>query len=319
LGGAIVAGPAAAQEPGRLYRVGCLGLRAPGAQPAMSVPFVVFFAALEKLGFVAGRNLAIDKDGLTLRSEEMAPHAQALARAGVDVIFAASGDVSIRAAAAATRTIPILAIADDLMGSGFVRSLARPGGNITGVSILSTELDQKRQDLLLELVPGARRIAALLDPHTEAPRRLADLVQSAAAQGVAVEFLRVTRPEEIAPGLDRAREAGCTALNVLASPLFYGARQALIAGCAALRLPAIYHLPEMAEDGGLIAYGPRIVQIFRDLLPRLFQRLVAGTKPADLPVERPTQLDLVVNLKTAKALGLAVPELLLARASDVIE
>src|SRR5262249_40271879 len=154
------------------------------------------------------------------------------AKEGVDVIVAGSGDVAIRAAQEATRTIPILGVADDLVGSGFIQSLPRPGGNITGVSILSTELDQKRQDLLLELVPGVRRIATLLDVRTAAPRRLEDLIASARARGVAIDLARVERPDEIVSSIDRAREAGCAALNILASPLFFFSRIILLEHCA---------------------------------------------------------------------------------------
>jgi putative ABC transport system substrate-binding protein len=322
LGGGILAGAPGivrAQETRRLFRVGFLSLGVPGDTSTTGAPNVAFLAALAKLGFVEGKTLWIDKAGFGLSPEQMAPHARELAGEKVDIIVAESGDVSIRAAQEATRTIPILGVADDLVGSGFVQSLARPGGNVTGVSILSTELDQKRQDLLLELVPGVRRIAALIDVGTEAPRRIDNLVESARARGVVVDLVRLERREEIVPSIDRARDAGCAAFNVLASPLFYGARNILFEHCAALRLPAIYHLPEMAEDGGLIAYGPSIVRIFREQFPRLFQRLAEGVKPADLPAERPTHLELVINLKTARALGLTVPELLLAEASEVIE
>jgi putative ABC transport system substrate-binding protein len=319
--GGFVVGPAvaSAQEPGRLYRVGFLRLGAPDATPTSAPTSAAFLAALEKLGFVAGKNLWIDRSGFGLSAEQMPAHAREIAAEGVDIIVALSGDVSIQAAQEATRMIPILGVADDLVGSGFIQSLSRPGGNITGVSILSTELDQKRQDLLIELVPGLQRIAALIDVRTEVPRRLGSLVESARARGVAVELIRVERAEEIPPSIDRARDAGCGALNVLASPLFYVSRNILFDRCAALRLPAIYHLPEMAEDGGLIAYGPSIIHVLREQFPRLFQKLVEGVKPADLPAELPTQLDLAINLKTAHGIGLTVPELLLAQAREVIE
>jgi len=303
-----------AEEPGRTYRVGCLSFA-----PRNSLPTVAFFGRLVKVGFVEGQNLWIDGNGFDLRLDQLSEHARELAKAGVDVIYASSGDAAIRAAQDATRTIPILGVADDMVGSGLVQSLASPGGNTTGVSILSTELDGKRQELILELVPGVSRLAALVDATTEAPRQIEMQTEAARAHGVALELFRVKRPDEIEQAVERAKASGCAALNVLASPLFYTSRHGLLERCAALRLPAIYHLPEMAEDGGLIAYGPRISSVFGDQLPRLFERLVQGARPADLPVERPTRLDLVINLKAAKALGLSVPQTLLVQASDVVE
>jgi putative ABC transport system substrate-binding protein len=266
-----------------------------------------------------GKNLWIDEQGFHLDIERLSAHAKELASAGVDLIYASSGDAAIHAAQGATHTIPILGVADDMVGSGLVQSLASPGGNTTGISILSTELDGKRQELILELVPGVSRLATLVDATTEAARQIKIQTEAARAHGVALEVVRVKRPDEIAPAVEGAKAAGCVALNVLASPLFYNYRHELLERCAALRFPAIYHLPEMAEDGGLIAYGPRASSVFGDQLPRLFEKLVHGASPADLPVERPTRLDLVINLKTAKALDLPIPPTLLARAEEVIE
>lgn len=317
LGGFAAAGPTTvlAQEPGRTYRLGCLSLG-----PRTSVPFVALLVGLGKLGFIDGKNLWIDEQGFGLGRDQMSAHAREIATAGVDVIYAGSGDDAIRAAQDATRTIPILAVSDDMVGSGLVQSLARPGGNTTGVSILSTELDGKRLGLLVELVPGVRRIAALVDASTEVPGQIQVHLEAAMVRGIELEVFRVERPEEIVPTIERIKASACGALNVLASPLFYTYRHAgMLERCAALRLPAIYHLPEIAEDGGLIAYGPRISSVWGDQLTRLFQKLVQGAKPADLPVERPTRVDLVINLKTARALALSVPQTLLAQASDVVE
>ena len=170
------------------------------------------------------------------------------------------------------------------------------------------------------MVPGVSRLAALVDATTEAPRQIEMQTEEARARGVALEVFRIKQPDEIAPAVERAKASGCAALNVLASPLFYIYRHSgLLEQCATLRLPAIYHLPEMAEDGGLMAYGPRIASIFGEQLPRLFERLMDGARPSDLPVERPTQMDLVINLKAAKALGLGVPQSLLVQASEVVE
>jgi putative ABC transport system substrate-binding protein len=314
--GIVAARPsiAFAQVPGRTYRTGFLALG-----PRSSPTNTAFLDALARLGFVEGNNLWVDSQGFGLGVDQFSKHAKELVASGVDIIVATSGDLTIRAAQDATRTIPILGVADDMVGSGFVQSLPSPGGNTTGVSILSTELDGKRQELLLELVPEARHIAALVDAKT-APRQIQLHLSAAQARGVALGIFRVERPEEIVPAIERAKASGCEALNVLASPLFYNFRHAgMLQTCAALKLPAIYHLPEIAQEGGLIAYGPRIVRVFGEQLPRLFQKLAQGVKPTELPVERPTQMDLVINLKAARALALTVPQLLLVQASDVVE
>ena len=235
----------------------------------------------------------------------------------VDVILAA-GDAAVRAAQRATTSIPILAFTDDMVGQGFVHSLSKPGGNITGVTILSLELDGKRQEILIELVPGIRRIAALVDSSTTTPSQLRILEDGAHAHGVELSIHRVAWREEIGSAIDAAKAASAGALNVLASPLFFGSRAFIFHRLAALRLPAVYQFPEMAEQGGLIGYGPLLVQLFRDIVSRQLANLLRGSKPADLPVEQPTKFKLVINLKTAKALGLEVPPTLLARADEVI-
>jgi putative tryptophan/tyrosine transport system substrate-binding protein len=200
---------------------------------------------------------------------------------------------------------------------GLVRSLARPEGNTTGVSILASELDVKRLEVLHEYVPLARRIAVLVDPTTISTR----VQLSNAARDLGVELLmsEADSADEIGRALDAIARAKVEALNVLASPLLFTYRHVIIERAAALRLPAIYQWPETAEEGGLLAYGPRFVQIFREMLARQLVRLLRGTRPADLPVEQPSKFELAVNLKTAKALGLDMAPSLLARADEVIE
>jgi putative ABC transport system substrate-binding protein len=205
-----------------------------------------------------------------------------------------------------------------MVASGLVPSLARPGGNLTGISILATELDGKRQEILMELVPASRRMAALVDPSVTAPPQLETLRNAAAMRGVELSIYPVRGPDEIAATIERAQTAGATALNVLASPILNANRKIILDRSVALRLPAIYQWPETAEEGGLIAYGPPITKVFRRLSDQLVT-LLRGAKPADLPVEQPTEFELVVNLKTAKALGLRIPQTILARADEVIE
>ena len=231
-----------------------------------------------------------------------------LVKARVDVIRTV-GDAAIRAAQRATATIPILAITDDMVGSGLVNSMARPDGNTTGISLLATELDGKRQEILIEIVPGAHRIAALADSNTTASRRLQAMKDAAQARGIELLIHQIAKPEEINGAIDAAKAAGAVALNVLASPLLFSQRQRIIEQTAALRLPAIYQWAEIAEEGGLAAYGPRVVQLHRDVVSRQLVKLLRGAKPADLPVEQPTKFELVINLKTAKALDLTLPEI----------
>ena len=313
--GAAVAWPlaAGAQQSGRVYRLGCLF-----AAPRDAPHHVALREELRAAGFIEGENLWTDWDGYGLRAEQFDKHAAELVKAGVDLI-AAGGDAAVRAAQHATTEIPILALADDMVGQGFVRSLAKPGGNTTGVTIVAFELDGKRQEILAETLPGVRRIGALSDTNMVRASHLQAIEAVARTQRVALSIHSVTRPEEIAAAIDAARVAGAEALNVLASSLFYNNRLIIFERLAALRMPAIYQWPEMAREGGLIGYGPSIVQLYREAQSRQLIRLLRGAKPADIPVEQPTRFELVVNLKTAKTLGLTIPQLVLGRADEVIE
>ena len=314
-GAAATAWPLAArgQEPGRIYRLGSLH-----TAPRDAPHHVALLDDLRRLGFAEGQNLAVDWNGYGLSAEQFERHAVELVNAGVDVI-AAGGDAAVRAAQRATTSIPILALTDDMVGQGFVRSLARPGGNTTGVTLLASELDGKRQEILIEAVPGVRRIAALADTHTTTPLRLSELEDAARARGVALSIHRVARREEIANAIDAATAADAGALNVLASALLFNNRTIIFDRVATLRLPAVYQWPEMAEQGGLIGYGPLIVQLYRDIMSRQLAKLLRGIKPADLPVEQPTRFELVINLRAAKGIGHEVPPPLVLRADKVIE
>ena len=315
LGGAAAAWPLAArgQQLGRIYRLGTLNL-----SPRSAPNHVAFYAELQRLGFIAGQNLVVDERGYGLHVEQLADHAAEIVKAQVDVINA-TGDLAIRAAQQSTTTIPILAFTDDMLESKFVSSLAKPGGNTTGVSIFATELDGKRQEILIEAVPGLRRMAALADSNTNAPRQLQALQDAARARGVELSIYEVAKPNEIAAAIDAAKKADAAALNVLASPLFFADRQVIMERATALHLPAMYHWPEVAEQGGLLGYGPRLVLIYREILARQMVALLRGTKPGDIPVEQPTKFELVINLKTAKAIGLTIPESFLLSADEVIE
>jgi putative ABC transport system substrate-binding protein len=312
--GASVTWPfaALAQQAGRTYRIGGLS-----GSPRNSPPTVAMFDELRRLGFIEGQNLTIDWRVYALHIDLIPEFAAELVKAKVDVIYA-SGD-AVRAAQRATATIPILAIAQDMLGQGLVNSLARPGGNTTGVSVLATELDGKRQEILIEAVPGLRRMGILADSKVTSSSELQALQEAARTRGVEASMHRVASTEEIPATLDTAKASGVAGLNVLSSPLLYANRQLIMDRVAALRLPAVYPFPEEAEEGGFVGYGPTIVQIFRDIMAQKLVKLLRGIKPADIPVEQPTHFELWINLKTANRLGVTVPETLLARADKVIE
>ena len=315
LGGATLAWPLEmyGQQPGRTYRLGAL------FNNARKTPnYVALMDELRRQGFIEGQNLTDDLRGYELRNDQFPQVAMELVSARVDVIRA-GGDAAIRAAQQATATIPILGTTDDMVGSGLVSSMAHPGGNTTGISLLATELDGKRQELLIGLIPAVRHIAALADANTAAPKQLQALQDAARARGVELSIQQIARQEEIIGAIDAAKTAGAAALNVLASPLLFAQRQLIIERTTAVGLPAMYQWPESAEEGGLAGYGPRLLQLNRDVVSRQLIKLLQGVKPADIPIKQPTEFELVINLNTAKALGLTIPEEMPDRADKVIE
>jgi putative tryptophan/tyrosine transport system substrate-binding protein len=313
--GASVAWPfaALAQEPGRTYRVGLVSPVECEDQPIT----VGFAEELRPLGFVKGQNFTIVCRNFGRNADVSSQYATELVKDRVDTIVT-YGEVAARAAQQATKTIPIVVVTDDMLGPGLVTSLARPTGNTTGVSILATELDGKRQELLIEAVPGLRRMAALADTNTTSDAKLNALQEAARARDIELSIHRTAKGDEIVPGINMAQASGATALNVLASPLLFAYRQLIMDRVAALRLPAIYQWPENAAEGGFAAYGPSVREIALELARQL-AKVFRGTKIVDIPVEQPTHFELWINLKTAKAMGVTVPEALLARADKVIE
>jgi ABC-type uncharacterized transport system substrate-binding protein len=314
LGGAtLLAAPAVwAQTPGRTYRIGIITRDRRAWAP--------LFDELRANGFVEGKNLVvIGEFGLPIdHYDTAAPElAKELVKAGVDAILTA-GALATRAAQRATQSIPILASSDDLVGEGFATSLAHPGGNITGITNLAPELDRKRQEILLELIPSARHVAVLADSDTTPPRQLQALEEDAQSRNVELSIHRVKTREEIVPAIEAARAAGAQAINVLASVLFYVNRALIIESAAKAQLPAVFQFPVWAEQGALVGYGPPIAWIFRKHAS-LLVKVLNGTAPADIPVEQPTNVELAINLKTAAALGLTVPPSLLLRADKVTE
>jgi putative tryptophan/tyrosine transport system substrate-binding protein len=314
LGGAAAWPLAAlAQQAGRTYRLGCLF-----PPPRDNPPNMALFDELRRRGFIEGQNLTVEYRAYRQHVDLIPQYATELVMARVDVI-ATAGDETVRAVQQATKTIPIVALVGDMLGSGLVSSLARPEGNTTGVSILAGEADGKRQDLLIEAVPGLRLMAVLTDVNSTKTAKLDALHGAARAHNIEFSIHRVARDEEIAAAIDSAQASGATALNIVSSPLFYGHRHLIMERAAAARLPTIYEFPETAEEGGFAAYGPRLSELFLEIMPRQIVNLFRGSKVADIPVEQATKFELVINLKTAKAMGVTVPEALLVRADKVIE
>jgi putative tryptophan/tyrosine transport system substrate-binding protein len=303
---------ALAQEGGRIYRLGFvlpIGRQTP--------PVVAFFDELRLNGFIEGKNLATVAGSFGLEGNTPAGRATTVVKGAPDLIVA-GGPLNTRAAQNAAPTLPIVALSDDMIGEGLTRSLAQPGGNTTGVSIFAPELDGKRQDFLIEAVPGASRMAALADSNVTTIRQLQALQEAVRSRGIELLAFTIARPEEITAAINDVKTAGAAAFNVLASPLLYGNRQAIIDRAAALHLPAMYQWPETAEDGGLMGYGPRITQMFRQVA-RLAVKVLRGSKTSDLPVEQPTRFELVINLQAAKVIGHEVPAGLVLRADKVID
>ena len=313
--GAVAAWPdrGRAQEAGRTYRVAYLG-----PSPQNAPPQAAFFAALAEAGFLDGKNLKIDTRGYGLHPGQYEEIARELVAAKADLIVC-GGPEPGRATRKATTTIPILVNTDDMVGEGLVASIARPEGNVTGVSIRSPDLDGKRLEILLELLPAAHRIDGLAGVDTANEKHFTELRQAAKSRGI--EFVIRTAADygEIAPAIEAAKAAGAAGLNVLGSALLFGNRKVIFEQTAALGLPTIYQWPENAQEGGLLAYGPSITRIYREQLSRMAIKMLRGTKPSDLPVELPDKFDLAINLKVAKALGLTIPPAFLDRADEVVE
>jgi len=315
----LLAAPVAAeaQQAGKLVRIGFLSLHISAGDPSPLRD--AFLAGLRNAGWIAGRNATIEYRHAAGDPARLSKLAHDLVALKVDVIVAA-GTQAIQAARQATTTIPIvMAISSDPLGSGLVASLARPGGNVTGLTHLNIDVSGKRLQLLHEAVPGARRVAVLWNSgHPVKPREWQATGEAAQRLGVNLWSVEVKR----ATDLDRAFEAiageKIDALLVLEDPLLLAHRQRIAEFTLRRRLPSMFEPREFVEAGGLMSYGP----IFADLYRRAaiyVDKILKGTKPADLPIEQPTRFELVINMKTAKALGLTIPPSVVLRADHVIE
>ena len=236
MGGAAAAWPLAAraQEPGRVYRLGAM-IPAGRQTPAV----VAFFDEMRLFGFIESQNLSVLPNGFGVRNDELVERAEALIKAAPDVIISGPDNYT-RVLQQQTRTIPLVAMTEDMLRAGLVASLSRPGGNTTGISLLSPDLDGKRQEILIEAVPGVRKMAALADPTVTPQRHLEALQDGARRRGVELSIFGVASPEEVVPAIEAAKAAGAQALNLLATPLFTVSARGLIERIAALRLPAMH-------------------------------------------------------------------------------
>jgi putative ABC transport system substrate-binding protein len=316
LGRAAVAWPLAAraQQPGKLPTVGFLG----STPSTESQRVAAFVQRLRELAWIDGRNLAIEYRWAEGRNERYAAIAAEFVRLKVDVIVTVATPPTL-AAKQATAVIPIVfAAVSDPVGTGLVASLARPGGNVTGLANQISDTSGKKLELLREVVPGLRRLAILANVSNPASvLEMGEAHATARTLGLEVTTSEIRRAEDIAPAFEALKERA-DALYLCPDPLMNTNRTRINILAVGARLPTMHGLREYVEAGGLMSYGPNLPDQFRRAA-EFVDKILRGAKPADLPVEQPTKFDLIINLTTAKALGLELPPTLLARADEVIE
>jgi putative ABC transport system substrate-binding protein len=317
LGGAAAAWPLAAraQQPGKLLTIGYLGSATPATQGQWVAAFV---QRLRELGWIEGRTIALEYRWAEGRTERGAEILAELVRRKVDVIVTSATPL-VAAAKQATSVIPIVfAAAGDPVGTGLVASLARPGGNVTGLSVQTPDLAGKRLELLREVIPGLRRVAMLINVGNAASvLELGEVQSTAHTLGFEVIALEIRRGEDIVPAFE-ALNGSAEALYVVIDPLVGTHRIRINTLALAARLPTMHTFREGVEAGGLMSYGANFPDMFRRAADYV-DKILRGAKPGDIPVEQPTKFDLIINITTAKALGLQIPPMLLARADEVIE
>jgi putative ABC transport system substrate-binding protein len=319
LAGSLLAAPLAAegQQAAKVPRIGYLALN-PTANPHLHE---AFRQGMRDLGYVEGRNVVIEYRDAEGKPERLPALAAELIALKVDVLVA-QPTVAALAAKQATGTIPIVFPVAEPVTSGLVTSLARPGGNITGLSVLAPEMAGKALELLKQAVPGVSRVAVLWDPGAFPERTTKDMRKQvegvARALGVRLQFIEARGPDDFDRAFSEMTRARAGALTVLGGSMFVSQRRRLVDLAATNRLPVVYTARESVEAGGLMAYGPSVPDLFRRAATYV-DKILKGAKPGDLPVEQPTKFELVINLKTAKALGLTIPPSLLQRADQVIE
>lgn len=301
-----------AQQAGKIWRVGVLW---PGSSTPPPPRMESFRQGLREAGYVEGRNVAIEIRNSDKGGESLREQAVELVRRNVHAI-AAFGDLAPRAAQQASKEVPIVAIADDILGAGLVDSLARPGRNTTGVTIFSPELSAKRLTLLKEILPNVSRVGVLWDPAS--PSQLKMTQEAAQTLTISLQVLEVRGHDDVVRGFDSAKTGRAEAINILASPLLSSLSPTIVDFAARNRLPAIHQWREHAEAGGLVSYGPSLAGLWRQT-GVVVGKILNGAKADNLPIEQPIQFELVINLRTAKALGLTIPQSVLLRADRIIE
>jgi len=305
--------PFAGQRPAKVPRVGYLALGSPTSSARYEG---VLRQGLRELGYVEGQNMTLDPRYAEDRYDRLPTLAAELLRLDVD-LFITEG-IAARAARDATSTIPIvMATVGDPIGSGLVASLARPGGNVTGFVLTSPGLSAKRLDLLKEAFPGLSRVAALWDPSS-APASLSDTQTTAQALRLELHVLEIRSRDDLAGAFEATRSAHADGLISLGGGLLINARRQIVDFAAGQRLAAMFPQREYTDDGGLMAYGPNVANNYLRAATYV-DKILKGAKPADLPVEQPTTFDFVINLKTAQALGLTIPQAVLAQTTEVIQ
>jgi putative ABC transport system substrate-binding protein len=321
LTGSLLAAPfaAEAQQAGKVYRIGLLGPSSPPTDPGAARLWEALLQGLRELGYVEGQNVRFERRYSEGKDERLPELAADLVRLKVDVIVAAATQPA-HAAQRATTTLPIVAPNhSDPVGSGLVASLARPGGNVTGLSILNPELVGKQVELLKEVVPSLVRMAVLWNPTHQAHATMLSQAEAAArALGLQPQRLQARGADDYEPAFSAITRNRAQALLVLGDVTVWRYRRQVAELAAKSRLPAMFVQREHAEAGGLMSYGASLPDNYRRAAAYV-HKILKGAKPADLPIEQPTKFELVINLKTAKALGLTIPPSLLQRADQVIE
>jgi putative tryptophan/tyrosine transport system substrate-binding protein len=302
-----------AQESGKVYRIGYLAfLRGQDSKTVLQ--------RLSELGYSEGQNVRFDYRSADGQAERLPQLAAELVRTGPDVLIAGFGTLTAQAAKAATATIPIVFTSvGDPIGAGVVASLNRPGGNVTGVSSEASDVVGKRLQILQECIPGKLTVAVLVNPDTPfSALALQELRTAADAKGLRVEVFEARTADQVPVAIEAASQAGAAGLITLEDPLIVGVRRQIAELVAKVRLPAVYANRAFVEAGGLMSYGVDRRQLYRHAAAYV-DKVLKGAKPADLPVEQPTQFEFVINLKAAQSLGFTVPNTLLVSADQVIE
>ncbi len=323
--GGAAAWPLAArtqQRIGRTDKMPRLGMLLPGSAAHSAATLEAFYRGLHELGYIEGQNLAVEERHGDWKTDQFPVLAAELVGLKVDIIVAWSTPTA-RAAKHATNSIPIIAaVMADPVGDELVASLARPGGNVTGTTFLGPELVAKRLQLLRDVVPGLSRVGALLHPHAYGDQTMASVVKdtedAARTLGMQLQLAPADSPDEIAAAFSVMMKAGAGAFIVLPSPMLFGEHRRIVELAVSNRLPGMYQAREFVDAGGLMSYGANLDDLFRRTATYV-DKILKGAKPADLPVERPTKFELVINVKAARDAGLTINRDILLVADEVIE